>query len=243
MENDINSIILTYPEGGSNIRTLYRGEDVLFSLHDIVALLAKQNSELAKGGKSEGLMGLIKAQIEVLEPDEKEGFGQETYVTQPGLFRIILRDNSPACKRFQRWVTHEVLPSIQKYGTYPPPILKVSNKDSDVKRLVQALLIEIEERERLEVQTKQKFLEHEERLNHLGSMLEAVKSEGKFIDVESFCKSHEIDSTHYHLILSWCIKICAEQDEPSAKKFINGKTHPAFPEYVLIKAAEKALKR
>ncbi|EJI85130.1 hypothetical protein AEST_22320 [Alishewanella aestuarii B11] len=70
-----------------------------------------------------------------------------------------------------------------------------------------------------------------------------MKSEGKFIDVESFCKSHEIDSTHYHLILSWCIKICAEQDEPSAKKFINGKTHPAFPEYVLIKAAEKALKR
>lgn len=234
--------MLTYPEGGSSIRTIHRDDDVLFSLTDVVNLLAQQNSEIASGGKSQGLMGLIKAQIEVLEPDEKYRFGDETFVTQPGLFRIILRDNSPACKRFQRWVTHEVLPSIQKYGTYPPP-LTVATKDSDVKRLVHALLIEIEEREKLEQETRKKFLEHEERLNQLGSMLNDVQLDGRFFDVEWFCEKHSIDLVHSHLLLSWCIKICAEENEPSTKKFTGSKTVPAFPEHVLVKASDRAFRR
>jgi prophage antirepressor-like protein len=42
-------------------------------------------------------------------------------VYEPGLYRLIFRSRTPEAKRFQRWVFGEVLPSLRKYGTYPPP--------------------------------------------------------------------------------------------------------------------------
>jgi prophage antirepressor-like protein len=39
-------------------------------------------------------------------------------VNQFGLFTLILTSRKPDAKRFKRWVTHEVLPAIRKYGTY-----------------------------------------------------------------------------------------------------------------------------
>jgi anti-repressor protein len=39
-------------------------------------------------------------------------------VTEPGLYRLIMESRKPEAKRFKRWVTHEVLPALQKYGTY-----------------------------------------------------------------------------------------------------------------------------
>jgi prophage antirepressor-like protein len=240
-----SNIMLIYPEGGSNIRTICRAEEVLFSLTDVINLLAQQNSQLAAGGRSGGLMGLIKAQLEVLEDDEKENVKQEnstvteTYVTQPGLFRIILRDNSPACKRFQRWVIHEVLPSVQKYGTYPPPIV---SQESDLKRVVQSLLSEIENRERLEKETKLKFIEHEDRLNQLASRLDTVQPSASYMTVQKFCDMRSIDKSHSQMIRGWCLKICFEENEPSTTMSEGMEELPAFPEHVLVKAAQKVCK-
>jgi prophage antirepressor-like protein len=39
-------------------------------------------------------------------------------VTEPGLYSLILGSSKPQAKRFKRWVTHEVLPSIRKTGSY-----------------------------------------------------------------------------------------------------------------------------
>jgi len=39
-------------------------------------------------------------------------------VTESGLYTLILRSNKPEAKPFRRWVTHEVLPSIRKKGSY-----------------------------------------------------------------------------------------------------------------------------
>lgn len=39
-------------------------------------------------------------------------------ITEAGLFNAILRSKVPEAKRFQRWVTHEVLPAIRKDGGY-----------------------------------------------------------------------------------------------------------------------------
>lgn len=37
-------------------------------------------------------------------------------VSEPGLYKLILRSDKPKAKDFQRWVAHEVLPSIRKTG-------------------------------------------------------------------------------------------------------------------------------
>lgn len=42
-------------------------------------------------------------------------------VSEPGLYRIIFRSNKAEARAFTRFVTHEVLPSIRKYGFYANP--------------------------------------------------------------------------------------------------------------------------
>ncbi len=44
-----------------------------------------------------------------------------TTVTEPGLWKLVLISRKPAAARFKHWLATEVLPSIRKYGCYPPP--------------------------------------------------------------------------------------------------------------------------
>jgi len=61
-----------------------------------------------------------------LDDDEKGrnsiptlGGDQEmTVVNEPGLYSLVLGSRKPEAKRFKRWVTHEVLPTIRKTGRY-----------------------------------------------------------------------------------------------------------------------------
>ena len=39
-------------------------------------------------------------------------------VSEPGLYKLILKSRKPEAKAFQRWVTHEVLPAIRRDGGY-----------------------------------------------------------------------------------------------------------------------------
>ena len=39
-------------------------------------------------------------------------------ITEAGLYKLILRSRKPQAKAFSRWVTHEVLPSIRRTGSY-----------------------------------------------------------------------------------------------------------------------------
>lgn len=39
-------------------------------------------------------------------------------VSESGLYKLIMRSDKPEAKRFQNWVTQEVLPSIRKTGAY-----------------------------------------------------------------------------------------------------------------------------
>jgi prophage antirepressor-like protein len=39
-------------------------------------------------------------------------------INEPGLYKLITSSRKPQAKRFQRWVFHDVLPSIRRTGTY-----------------------------------------------------------------------------------------------------------------------------
>jgi len=60
-----------------------------------------------------------------LDDDEKSTFDSieslrrdTVYINESGLYNVILRSDKPEAKRFKRWITHEVLPSIRKHGIY-----------------------------------------------------------------------------------------------------------------------------
>ena len=46
---------------------------------------------------------------------------QVLIVSEPGLYRLIFTSRKAEARQFQRWVCHEVLPSIRKYGYYVAP--------------------------------------------------------------------------------------------------------------------------
>ena len=48
------------------------------------------------------------------------------YVTESGLYRLILRSKAPVAIKFQDWVCDEVLPQIRKHGVYLTPQMKES---------------------------------------------------------------------------------------------------------------------
>lgn len=56
---------------------------------------------------------------EVLSLPNWEGKGSAPLiVSEPGFYKLVMRSRKPEARAFQRWVTHEVLPSIRKRGGY-----------------------------------------------------------------------------------------------------------------------------
>lgn len=50
---------------------------------------------------------------------DSEGLRKDSrIVSEAGLYSLILRSRKPEAKKFKRWVTHDVLPSIRKTGGY-----------------------------------------------------------------------------------------------------------------------------
>lgn len=107
------------------------------------------------------------------------------FINESGLYTLIARSNKPEARKFQRWVTSEVLPSIRKTGGYGLPqidkkqLLQLTIINSKPKSVEQ--LAAIAELEQLHADEK-KALEDElntvnEQLTDMFDELEIAKSE------------------------------------------------------------------
>ncbi|MCG6222713.1 BRO-N domain-containing protein [Vibrio diabolicus] len=249
MSNELILICYNGDFGSSDIRTFYQETILYISLRDVMGALNQENREINESHVVKSMVSVINAQRKALDPDEyvmvpvtdgSYAEEEEVFVTQPGLYRVLSSDRSYAGKKFQRWLFHEVVPALTKYGEYPAPLV---SQDSDVKRLAKTLLLEIEAREELERKTQEKFLEHEHKLNQLGQQLHSIESDMPYSDlmsVSDFCERNLIDKTHEQLIFGWCIKIAAEENEPTKKKVVSGVTTVLFPPHVITAAVKNA---
>jgi len=67
-----------------------------------------------------------KSSLRFLEDEEKGvhsmhtlgGTQQVSIINESGLYSLILRSRKPEAKKFKKWVTSEILPSIRKHGVY-----------------------------------------------------------------------------------------------------------------------------
>ena len=101
--------------------------------------------------------------------------GESNFITESGLYAVILRSDKPNAKKFRKWVTSEVLPSIRKHGAYATKdtIDKIiSNPDYGI-MLLQNLKEEREKRE--EVERRNAILSH---VNKTYTMTEIAKELG-----------------------------------------------------------------
>ena len=99
-------------EGTDEIRTLLINDEPYFVGKDIADTLGyKDTSDALKRHVDE-------------EDKLTRGFtdsGQSRYMTiinESGLYSLILKSKLPSAKKFKRWVTSEVLPTIRKHGMY-----------------------------------------------------------------------------------------------------------------------------
>lgn len=78
-------------------------------------------------------------------------------INESGLYSLVLSSKLPTAKKFKRWVTSEVLPSIRKHGAYMTPETlqaAILNPDTMI-QLCQALKEEQEKRKALEVKVEE----------------------------------------------------------------------------------------
>lgn len=75
---------------------------------------------------------------------------QVTYVTESGMYDVILRSDSPKAKPFKKWVTGDVLPNIRKTGSYSiQPQFDVPQSFSEALMLAANQAKQIEEQQKV----------------------------------------------------------------------------------------------
>lgn len=78
-------------------------------------------------------------------------------INESGLYSLIISSKLPQAKKFKRWVTAEVLPSIRKHGAYmtPQKIEEVLLSPDTIIKLATDLKAEREERMKLQMETEE----------------------------------------------------------------------------------------
>jgi prophage antirepressor-like protein len=97
--------------GSNDLRVVLIDEEPWFAAKDVCDILEIADTRQA---------------VERLDEDEKgrysiptPGGNQELWcVNEPGLFSLVLSSKKPDAKPFKRWITHEVIPSIRRTGSY-----------------------------------------------------------------------------------------------------------------------------
>lgn len=94
---------------GQRVRTVLVNKLTWFAMPDVAKALELSNATMA---------------VRALDQDEVTKFnlgglsGRTNFISEPGLYKLIGASRKPAAKRFNRWVTHDVLPTIRKTGGY-----------------------------------------------------------------------------------------------------------------------------
>ena len=104
-------IIFENPEFGS-IRTLTIDDEVWFVGKDVAAALGYSDT-------SDALKKHVDPEDKLTRRFADSGQNREMYIiNESGLYSLVLSSKLPTARKFRRWVTSEVLPSIRKTGGY-----------------------------------------------------------------------------------------------------------------------------
>lgn len=132
----MNNEIQRFDFKGASLRTLTdEAGEPWFIAKDVCDILGMSNPSMA-------VIALDKDEVAQIDP--KDYLGSENrsnqavnIVSEPGLYKLIMRSRKPEAKEFQRWVTHDVLPQIRRTGGYIP----TSESDSDEDIMARAVLV------------------------------------------------------------------------------------------------------
>jgi len=129
---------------GNDVRTVQRNGETWWVLKDVCDVLGLSNPSIV---------------ADRLDDDERAKFdlgrqGETNIINESGLYNVIIRSDKPEAKRFKRWVTHEVLPSIRRHGAYvtPAKLEEMMNDPDAWIKVLTALKDERAAKERLQLE-------------------------------------------------------------------------------------------
>ena len=109
----MNNEIQKFDFKGAPVRTLTdKAEEPWFVAKDVCDILGTDTRDLHKILESDEITNVDSIHI------AQNGGKAPLIISEPGLYRLVMKSRKPEAKEFQRWVTHEVLPSIRKHGAY-----------------------------------------------------------------------------------------------------------------------------
>ena len=110
---NMNDLQIFNNEEFGEVRTAVVNDEPMFCLIDICkALEIKNATDVAKRLDEDELTRL----------NLGSRAGETNFITESGLYAVILRSDKPNAKKFRKWVTSEVLPTIRKTGSYNKPM-------------------------------------------------------------------------------------------------------------------------
>lgn len=141
----MNELQIFNSEEFGEIRTVTVNDEVWFVAKDVCEALRHTNTTVA---------------MQMLEEDERTKLslgraGETNCINESGLYTLIIKSNLPKAKKFRKWVTSEVIPSIRKNGGY----IAGQETLSDEELMAKALLVannKIAERDKIIEQMKPK---------------------------------------------------------------------------------------
>lgn len=102
-------LVFTFPETAQHVRSVMIDEQPWWVAQDVAEVLE---------------LGNLHSSLAQLDDDERSlhsvesGQRSMSIVSEPGLYSLILRSRKPQAKAFKRWITHEVIPSLRRAGSY-----------------------------------------------------------------------------------------------------------------------------
>lgn len=111
----MNEVSIFKFEESFTVRTVTKDNEPWFVAKDICDVL--------------GLTNITEA-LRNLEDDERGseflntsgGRQKVVIISESGLYALVIRSNKPNARKFRKWITSEVLPSIRKTGKYAAPV-------------------------------------------------------------------------------------------------------------------------
>ncbi|SDM15466.1 phage antirepressor [Sediminibacillus halophilus] len=146
----MNELQKVFQYDGRQVRTAVVDEVVWFVASDICDVL-----EI--GNPSQTVKRLDEDEKNTLILNDGIGNPRKVVVSESGLYSMVLGSRKKEAKQFKRWVTHDVLPSIRKTGSYTS---NVPQTFSEALRLA-ADLQEEAERNRPKVEAHDRFISGE----------------------------------------------------------------------------------
>lgn len=131
--------VAVFSFGEKKVEVIELNGQPLFNAKDVGAVLGMKDSAIGMATakmSDKQVVKLTNSKTNIIGFRKLHNTG-ENFLTESGVYKLIMRSNKPDAEKFQDWIAEEVLPSIRKNGGY----IQSSVDDTDEMIMARALLI------------------------------------------------------------------------------------------------------